>query len=337
MRHEPVVMSFGSVSLISPDGSGDIPDALWPELAAAVFLEPEPDLLAKWVADLEQKLGVNEAHRLAVRHGSAEVRAFIAADQQAKGLRQPEGGKVWLPDHERGVGADRLRQLDRLNRKLARDDLSPKERDRLLDERDGLERAPREAAEASEVARGLDETQALADARGEESTTERGGVRRILDRDPLLSLFRAGAITDRQLEAGQAVRELYDLRRSDAAAIQYDGQPAGRHDHERFIGQRFLRAKTTIPAAQLETAILNGHYRVRTGELIVLKRWPDYKAAGMEPHVSLQTLRFVCGEHKTLTSLGRGRAYERHKQALGWALDVAYEVLDGPRSGIVPA
>jgi hypothetical protein len=84
--------------------------------------------------------------------------------------------------------------------------------------------------------------------------------------------------------------------------------------------------------AQLETALLNGHFRTRDGRLHVVACWPKLKAAGMEVHVALTVLRWVCCEHNTLTSMARGRAYDRNRKALCWALDVADEVLDGRRA-----
>jgi hypothetical protein len=246
--------------------------------------------------------------------------------------------RIELPESERGRGAFDLRELDRINARLERNAYRPARGKTALDQREddlarreALERQPGLKADGKWQREAVAETQALAEARGEEVSEDRSGVKRILDRDPLLSLARAGALTNEQLEAALAVRELYDLRVGDAASAPFDGMPAGSHDHERFVSNRFIRAKATVPAGQLETAILNGHFRTRDGHFYVLKCWPDLKAVGMEPHISLRVLRWVCCEHNTLTSMGRGRAYDRHRKALVWALDVADEVLDGRR------
>jgi hypothetical protein len=236
--------------------------------------------------------------------------------------------QIHLPDAERGRSPDVLRRFDKLTRKLARPNLTEKERRDIIEELVAIERSPAAAAEAEWRRQAISETEALAAARGEQVASEKSGVKRLLDRDPLLSLARAKALTNDQLEAGIAVRELYDLRAGDAASAPFDGMPAGRHDHEHFVAKRWLRAKTVLPIGQLETAILNGHFRTRSGILLALEAWPAMKAAGMEPHISLRVLRWVCGEHNTLTSLGQGRAYDRHRRALCWALDVAGDVLD---------
>ncbi len=240
---------------------------------------------------------------------------------------------IALPAHERGRSADELKRLDVLNRRIAKplpkgDKKAETERDKWVAERDALERRPTLVAEGKWVLQAVAESEALARGRGEEVGDDRG-MRRIMDRDPLLSLLRAGALTPKQFEAGQAVRELYDLRMGDAASAPFDGMPAGTHDHNRFVANRFTRAKTTLPVGQLETALLNGHFRVKDGTLRVVQCWPELKAAGMEVHVSLKALRWVCCDGHTLTSLGRGRAYDRNRRALCWALDVADEILDG--------
>lgn len=243
--------------------------------------------------------------------------------------------KIELPDEERGRSARDIARLDQINARLAKGYKPRKgksaedQRDDDLRARDALEREIAQRAEEKAQRQRLQEIEQLASVRGERVTDDRPGVKRIIDRDPLLSLFRAGVLTDRQLEAGQAVRDLYDLRMGDAASAPFDGAPAGTHDHERFVGVRFLRAKAAVPASQLEMAILTGHYRTNLGQLYTLTCWPKLRGQGMEPHVSLAALRWVCCEHNTLTSMGRGRAYDRNRKALCWALDVADEVLDG--------
>lgn len=247
--------------------------------------------------------------------------------------------RIELPDDERGRSEYELAELDRVNARLARGykphrgQSADQQREADLARRGELEGRAEAKRNAQEIAAGQAETEALAEGRGETVSEDRSGVRRILDRDPLLSLFRAGALTMKQLEAGVAVRELYDIRMGDAATAPFDGMPAGSHDHERFVSNRFKRAKSTVPVGQLETALLNGHFRTKDGSLHIVKCWPALKAAGLETHVALRVLRWVCCEHNTLTSLGQGRPYNRNRQGLCWALDVADEVLDGRKAG----
>lgn len=66
MLNAVTVMNFGPLRLLSPDGSDEIAVYLWPELAAAVLLEPEPEQLSRWTRRLELKLGVTDAHRRAL-------------------------------------------------------------------------------------------------------------------------------------------------------------------------------------------------------------------------------------------------------------------------------
>lgn len=262
--------------------------------------------------------------------------ALATFPQPVRFLPMPDLTKtrIDLPDDERGRAPDTIKRFDRLQRKLANPKLTAKERDAVLAELAQIENAPSRRSDEAWSRTATTESVALAGLRGEQVATE-GGAWRVMDRDPLLSLLRAGALTLKQFDAGKAVCELYDLRKADTSSVAFDGMPAAAHDHERFIATRFLRAKASVPAGQLEVAVLNGHYRSRTGSLFVLKCWPGLRAAGMEPHISLRVLRDVCCEGRTLTSLGRGRAYDRHRKALAWALDVADEVLDAPRNGMV--
>lgn len=289
----------------------------------------------------ERLLAGNLGYLMALEANGLDKPARALVDKIDAGLKRKPNvapaphGPVSLPDEERGRSAFDIARLDRINARLLRGYKPHKgltadeQREADLRAREQLEHEIISRAEDKRRLQAMAEADVLAAGRGEGVATESGGVKRMVDHDPLLSLFRAGALTAKQLEAGQAVRDLYDLRMGDAASVAFDGMPAGAHDHERFVGNRYLRAKTCVPAGQLETAVLSGHFRLRTGSLYVLKSWPGLRAAGMEPHVSLQVLRFVCCEHKTLTSLGRGRAYDRHRKALCWALDVADEVLDG--------
>ncbi len=275
------------------------------------------------------------------RRASALVDKIDAGLRHAPKPKAEAPDRVSLPATERGRSERDLARLDVINARLTRGyqdkrgKTAAEQREEDLRRREALEREISDREEERRRLLAQAEADVLAAGRGEEVSTDSSGVKRILDRDPLLSLLRAGALTLKQHDAGQAVRELYELRKADSASVAFDGMPAGAHDHERFIGTRFLRAKAAVPAGQLEVAILNGHFRSRTGSPFVLKCWPDLRAAGMEPHISLRVLRDVCCEGKTLTSLGRGRAYDRHKKALAWALDVADEVLDAPRNGMV--
>lgn len=267
-------------------------------------------------------------------HHEARVRATAEALKARQAMPEPEEGPVEatvLPDDERGLPASDIARFDKAMADLSSPTRLLKAEQRVERRRiiARIEATARDAAENRELQARQAETEALAIGRGEAVETTKTGARMIADHDPLLNLFRCGALTEKQLDAGHAIRELYDLRMGDAASVAFDGMPAGSHNHEAFVLNRLTRAKTTIPVGQLETALLNGRFRTVDGALHIVKCWPDLKAAGLEPHVSLKVLRWVCCEHHTLTSMGRGRAYDRNRNALRWALDVADEVLDG--------
>jgi transcription antitermination factor NusG len=73
MSIHPTLISAGGPVFISPDGK--IPPDLWPDYAALVLLEPEPELLGTWIRKLEDGMGVTEAHRQALRAPPPKARA----------------------------------------------------------------------------------------------------------------------------------------------------------------------------------------------------------------------------------------------------------------------
>lgn len=213
---------------------------------------------------------------------------------------------IELPAHERGRGDADILRFDRLQAKLKRGDLTPKQREAALKERDRMERAPEETADKEWRERAIGETEALAAQRGEAIAEDKAGVRRILDRDPLLNLARAGHITADQLEVAQRVRELYDSRASDAGAMEYTGLPGAAHDHERFVANRFSRAKASAMVVRIERAIAIN--------------------CSAEP-ACLTMLRVICERGMSANSQGEGRALDRNRQSFARALDVADAVL----------
>ena len=213
---------------------------------------------------------------------------------------------IELPPHERGRGDADILRFDRLQAKLKRGDLTPKQREAALKERDRMERAPEEASDKAWREQAIGETEALAAQRGEAIAEDKAGVRRILDRDPLLNLARASHITADQLEVAQRVRELYDSRAQDAGAMEYTGLPSGGHNHEHFVASRFSRAKASAMVVRIERAIAIN--------------------CSAEP-ACLTMLRVICERGMTMNSQGEGRAFGRNCLAFARALDVADAVL----------
>ena len=214
--------------------------------------------------------------------------------------------KIELPDHERGMSLHDIRRFDRASSRLARVDLSPRQREIALRERETLETGPRVARDAADIAAGISETEALARGRGEATETDRAGVKRMIDRDPLLTIARAGRLSEVQLDTAQTLRLLYERRAEDAGSAPFTGMPGGGHDHERFISVRFTRAKATEMLGRVERRVSI--------------------ECSAEP-VCLMMVRVVCERGFTIRSQGGGRQLDRNYQAFARALDVADRVL----------
>lgn len=220
--------------------------------------------------------------------------------------------KIELPEEERGRSAYDLERLDRINARLERgykrkgNQSAEEQREEDLRRREDLENEIRRKTEERQRLEDMAQADMLAAARGEEVATDRSGIRRVLDRDPLLSLARVGKLSPEQLETGQEVRELYDRRAEDAGAMEYTGMPSGGHDHERFVGKRFERAKACEKIGRIERVVAIN--------------------CSTEP-ACLTMLRIVCERGLSVTSQGKGRAFERNASALARALDVADDVL----------
>lgn len=265
----------------------------------------------------------NLLNLMALEANGLDVEASRLVDKIGAGLaRQPRRrsaqiGAIELPKSERGRSEYDLRRLDAINARLlrgykAKGGKSAEElREADLRERQRLEQEFSTQAQEAHRKAALAETEALAASRGEAVGTERSGVRRILDRDPLLSLARCGHLTPEQLDTGHDVRDLYDLRRVDMASPEHTGMPGGAHDHERFVGNRFKRAQASNAIGEIERAVAT----------ICTK----------EP-ASLAMLRAVCDRGLSVASQGKGRAFERNAAALAMALEVAADVL---RNGLI--
>lgn len=221
----------------------------------------------------------------------------------------PKRLAIELPDDERGRSPQEVHRLDVLNRRLSKpiprgDKKAERAWDAAMAERETLERRPHAAAENRWAKAANEESAELARGRGE-AVEDTGGVKRILDRDPLAGLTW---LTKEQFDAGQEMREAYLLRADDLGAVEFTGMPGSPHDNDKFVRARLKRAKATNYVARVERRVaLDCRH---------------------EP-VALQMLRVVCERGFTLTSQGRGRAYDRNCKALAMALDVAEAVRKG--------
>ncbi|HYF09528.1 MAG TPA: hypothetical protein VD970_18050 [Acetobacteraceae bacterium] len=292
--------------------------------------------------DRERLFAANLAYLQALEANGLERCAKALVDKIEAGLRRQAmlrelaAGPVSLPDAERGRSAFDLAELDRINARLARGykrqggKSAEDQREDDLRRRLELEARAQRRREAHETAAGLSETQALAEARGEEVERLPTGARRVNSRDALKSLFIAGHLTAEQHDAGRFVRDCYE-RRFEGVGSQFgEIRTASRahHDNEAYVWGRLSQAKALQFVGTLERAILTGRLNIAGKPPRDVSGWREAFRGpeASEPHVALQMLRAVCGDGKSLSSQGEGRAFERNAKALCRALDVAKDI-----------
>lgn len=212
--------------------------------------------------------------------------------------------RIELPDDERGRAPDTIRRFEKLQRKLLNPKLTPKERDAVLAELRQIETAPATRADDAWARSAVSESEKLAEARGETVADDKG-IRRIMDRDPLLTLARSGKITADQMEVGEKVRDLYDRRAEALASVPFSGMPGAAHNHEAFVARAYSRAKATEMVDRIERKVFE---RYQLG--------------------AVEVLRAICRDGRALRTMSpNGRTFDRNAVALGKALDLADLVL----------
>lgn len=221
------------------------------------------------------------------------------------------GEKIQLPASERGWSDADLKRVDRLRAKLARTDLKEKQREKTEQELAALLASPTVAAERAWREQMAAETVALAKGRGEEVERTLSRIR-VHSRDPLLSLIRAGHLTAEQYDTGIMVRDLYE-RRHEGLGSQMGGlggTSSPTYDNSPAVFQGLQRAKALQKIGRIEREVALSA--------------KDEHGRG-DPN-ALAMLRAVCGEGKSLSSQGEGRAFERNARSLARALDLAAEL-----------
>jgi hypothetical protein len=348
------LMYAGAVSVVTPDGN--LPPELWAEYAAIVLLEPEPALLGEWVKALENRLGVTEIHRTYVAGGEQAVRHAIRrervrrvqaerrrATQLAEPLREPAFSTEIERDLKALARAEAAASTARAEANAHREAKRHQQhRAAVGRERDAFRtiRALRKSIaayrqkqiDARWTGSAIAESAALAARRGQPFEgvgtevaawqtdpetgakvvsdglpvldVERAKTHRTSERDPLRSLLIAEHLTAEQYDAGQSLYELYDARGetlgSQMGAIGRAGSASTDNSHQIFAGVQ--RGKRLQKLGTIERAVA-----------IQCRDEPT----------ALAMLRAVCGERKSLTSQGKGRAFDRNLGALKRALDVA--------------
>lgn len=215
--------------------------------------------------------------------------------------------KIQLPASERGRSASDIQRIDRLKRKLSRKDLRKTQREEAERELANLLNAPQLAADRAWQERSAAETAALAEGRGEEVSRSKSGAIRVNSRDALLSLVRAGHLTAAQYDAGVTCREAYEARSGDAGSQMGSFGAGAAHNNDRYVFTRLQRAKALQRISTIERAVASS----------------CMDEDGRRDPNGLAMLRAVCGDGKSLSSQGEGRAFERNAKSLAAALDIA--------------
>lgn len=150
------------------------------------------------------------------------IRARIRADQLAKGLRAPEGPALIaaeLPEDERGLTIAQVRRYNQLQKRLARPDLKPRQRQAAMLEIENMEVARKRAQDDAWIKGSMAETADLAQARGEDvEWNAGGGGLRVLSRGGLYQAYRRGNLepehgplnADDLYAAGKRYRDAYE-------------------------------------------------------------------------------------------------------------------------------
>lgn len=278
----------------------------------------------------------NLAHLLALEANGLDAEASDLVDKIDAGLRRQRPALVpqaptaaELPAHERGRGVEELKRLDRLNARLARPDLSEKQRQAAIDERAAMEQGPAKAADQAWRDQAANETVALAANRGESADRLSSGAVRVNNRDAVYSLARK--LSPEQYDAAVEARDCYESRSpglgsqmgglAEAGSAEFDSNAAA------FAG--IQRAKKLQRLGNIERGVLIGSYRMTDGTLRLIAAWKAKREGSPLPHVALTMLRGVCGQNIALSAFGEGRSFERNLAALKLALDVADEIIRG--------
>lgn len=351
---EPHAVSLGRRHLILPDRGKTLGPRDWAAVRRALVLEASgaPDAATAVIHGLEESMGVTPAHRLAVREGPQAVHRWIAqlregqSEQYRRVLRMAGAMRDPAPSDEverlirkaemaetkaatlRRTNTRRTRKVNLqikehdMEARRARQTASQLREQQINDHwttmalaetvqqdvaREGGD--PASLVQSREVVTARYQTDAdgfkVLD-RGEPVMIEESAVRRqIIARDGLLSALRSKHINHRQYDIGMSYREAYERQSGDLGAATAESAGAG-HNNDAFVLARLQRAKALQRLGMIDRAVA-----------VNLRNEP----------ASLQMLRAIAGEGKSLRSFGAGRALERHAKALAAALNTAGAVL----------
>jgi hypothetical protein len=320
---QPTLSLIGHLPLITPRPL----DQMHPATLARVeqvelMLNPAPGSKKKpdvagacrLILAIEADLGITTDDRMAAVHASepwetdlesALGLAAATANGQALAIAQPAAvAPSELPARERGRSPEDEERWDKARADLLNPNLALREgqKDARARTMAQVENAPAAEEERTWQEQSLAETIALAEGRGEEIATTKGGAKLIITHDGLWNLHERRKLTLERYEEGCAYRR--DLeRRSEDMGSQLGGSGGGSgHNNDRFVATRLERAKASAMVAIIDRA--------------VALRCITYPNA-------LQMLRWVAGQGHSIAVWGKGRSLDRNVAALCAALDVA--------------
>jgi hypothetical protein len=211
--------------------------------------------------------------------------------------------KIELPDDERGLSAETIARITRLQERANNPRLGKEQRTAARQELARLEHSRQAILDQNWRAATTAETVALAHARGEEVEMMKSGSVRMKTRDGLQSALEVkDGLSPEQYDAGKAFREAWESRSGDIGSQLGNEGGGGGHQNDRFVRERLTRAKNLQRLGAIERAVA---------------------LECIDQPVCLQMLRAVAGEGISISAFGEGRAFARNLAALKRALDIA--------------
>lgn len=153
-----------------------------------------------------------------------------------------------------------------------------------------------------EIQAGIDETTRLARDRGEEFEAPSSGPITLTSHDSLRALLKSGMLTVELFDYAIELRIAFEARFAGLGSQLSAGEGRAEHNNDRYVFSGLQRAKAMQKCGSAERRIA-----------VECRDDPNCQAV----------FREVIAQGKTLTSLGRGRAYYRNAAALARAIEAA--------------
>jgi hypothetical protein len=253
----PALIDFQSIQIIHPKGYPSFTSKQWSEIQSAMILASNDRTRSALyiVNDLEERLGVRDAHRITALGGELALKAHIKRrNEQTKRFeynRTKQLNAPWKPP------TFDQRELARIDRKLKSND--PRQLKEAKSTLVDMEEARQARAESLRTAAEQAEIQRQAEHRSDPIVVETDKTKgvyqraRFINRDGLESLLKSGHITRRQFDAGMRYRDLYE-RTDDERSLkpmEYGAIHAPHHGGEGYARKRcqWVHERLNIEAA----------------------------------------------------------------------------------------